>query len=177
MFRQQIFPFIFAQNTQSQADKGPQMKHAIATAVMLTEFMNLGMTIVTAGNTIVRSGHLNLSVFQPTEFKALLFVSGLQKTTPSAATVIIGPIGLHVDKVFLPHHGFYHKAQILGDGVSVAFAHNLARILDREFDLQILVPVRIDIQLSLPNPLGVVLINAFNLKFVGNIEFFQSCQD
>jgi hypothetical protein len=134
MLRQQIFPFIFAQNTQSQADKGPQMEHAIAAAVMLTEFMNLGMAIVTAGNTIIRSGYLDLSVFQPTEFQTLLFVSGLQKTAPSAATVIIGPIGLHVDEILFPHQGLYHKAQILGDGVSVAFAHNLTGILNRELD-------------------------------------------
>jgi len=134
MLRQQIFPFIFAQNTQSQADKGPQMEHAIAAAVMLTEFMYLGMAIVTGGNTIIRSGHLNLSVFQPTKSQTLLFVAGLQKTAPSAATVIIGSIGLHVDKVLLPHHSFYHKAQIFGDGISVAFTNNLAWILDCELD-------------------------------------------
>ena len=60
MFRQQIFPFIFAENTHGQADKGPQMDHAIAAAVVLTEFMNLGVTVVTAGNAIVGSGGLNL---------------------------------------------------------------------------------------------------------------------
>jgi len=52
---------------QSQADNGPQMEHAIATAVMLSEFMNMGVAIVTTGNTIVRPGRLNLNVLQPAE--------------------------------------------------------------------------------------------------------------
>ena len=77
MLRQQIFPFIFAENTQRQADNGPQMDHSIAAAVMLTEFMDLCVTIVTAGNTIVRFGRLNLVVLQPAEFQALLFLSRL----------------------------------------------------------------------------------------------------
>jgi len=177
MHRQQIFPFIFAENAQSQANNGPQMDHPIAAAVMLTEFMNLGVTIVTAGNTVVRSGRLNLIVLQPAEFQALLFVSRLQKTTTAATTIVVGPVGLHVDKILFPHHGLYNKAQILGDGIPVAFTYNLAGILDREFDFQIFIPVGMDIQLSLPNPLGVVFINVFNLKFVVNVKFFQSCQD
>ena len=134
MLRQQIFPFIFAENTQRQADNGPQMDHPIAAAVMLTEFMNLGVTIVAAGNTIVRSGRLNLIVLQAAELQALLFVSRLQKTTTTAATIVVGPVGLHVDKIFFPHYGFYDKAQILGDGIPVAFTYNLAGILYREFN-------------------------------------------
>jgi len=55
-------PFIFAGNAQSQADEGPQMDHTIAAAVVLTEFMNLCMTIMTSGNTIIGTGSLNLIV-------------------------------------------------------------------------------------------------------------------
>ena len=47
----------------------------------------------------------------------------------------------------------------------------------KKFDFQILVPVGIDIQFALPDPFGVVFIDIFDLKFVGNIELFQSCQD
>jgi hypothetical protein len=153
------------------------MDNTIASAVMLTEFMNLGVTIVTTGNTIVRPGRLNLNVLQPAEFQALLFVSRLQKTTTAAAAIVVGPVGLHVDKILFPHHGLYHKAQIFGDGISIAFAYNLTGILDRKFNFQILVPVGIYTQFSLPNPLGVVCIEVFNLKFMGDVEFFQSCQN
>ena len=161
MLRQQIFPLICTQNAQSQADNGPQMEHAIATAVMLTEFMNLGVAIVTIGNTIVRPGRLNLNVLQPAEFQARLFVSRLQKTAAAAAAKVVGAVGLHVDKILFPYNGLYHKAQILGDRIPEAFTHNLTGILDREFNFQILVPVGIYAQLSLPNPLGVVCINEF----------------
>ena len=63
MSRQQIFPFIFAENTHSQADKGPQMDHSIAAAVVLAEFMNLGVTVMTAGDAIIGTGGLNLFIF------------------------------------------------------------------------------------------------------------------
>jgi hypothetical protein len=134
MFRQQIFPFIFTENTQSQADNGPQMDHPIAGAVMITEFMNLRVTVVTSGDAIVRFGRLNLNVFQPAEFQALRFVSRLQKTAAAAATIIVGAVGLHIDKIFFPHHGFYDKTKIFGDRVAITFAYDLARILDGKLD-------------------------------------------
>ena len=68
MFRQQIFAFIFAENTQSQADEGPQMNHTIAAAVMLAELMNLGMAVMTTSDAIIGTGGLNLFIFQPTKF-------------------------------------------------------------------------------------------------------------
>ena len=177
MFRQQIFPFIFTENTQSQTDNGPQMDHPVAAAVVIAEFMNLSVTIVTAGNAIVRSSRLNLNVFQPAEFQTLLFVSRLQETTATTTAIIIGAVGLHIDKIFFPHDGFDHEPKIFGNRVAITFAHNLAGILCREFYFQIFVPVGIDIELSFPNPLGVVFIDVFDFKFVGNVEFFQSCQD
>ena len=110
------------------------MDYSIAAAVMLAEFMNLRMTVVTAGNTIDCSGGLNLNVLHPAVFQALLLVSRLQKATTAAITVIVGAVGLHIDKIFFPHDGFNHKTQILGDGIPVAFTYNLARILDGKFD-------------------------------------------
>ena len=53
----------------------------------------------------------------------------------------------------------------------------LTRILNRKFDLQILVPIRIDLELALPDPLGVVFVNVLDFKLMWNVEFFQSCQD
>jgi hypothetical protein len=153
------------------------MDHSIAAAVMLTEFMNLGVTIVTTGHTIIRSGGLNLNVFQPAEFQALPFVSGLQKTTAAAAAIVVGAVGLHIDKIFLPYDGFHHKPKIFGDRVAITFAYNLTGILDREFDFQILVPIRVHVEFSFPDPLGIVFIDVLDLKFMGNVEFFQSCQD
>ncbi len=134
MLGQQIFAFIFAEDTQSQADNGPQMNHTIAAAVVLAELMNLGMTVMTAGDAIIGAGSLNLNVLQPAEFQALLFVSRLQKTAATAATIIVGAVGLHIDKIFLSYDGFHHKTQIFGDRVAIAFTYNLAGILDRKLD-------------------------------------------
>jgi hypothetical protein len=84
---------------------------------------------------------------------------------------------MHLDKIFFTHHGFDHKSQIFGNGVSVTFAYNLTGVLNRELDFQVLVPVGVDIQLPLPDPLGIVFIDVFDFKFVVYIELFQSCQD
>jgi len=53
----------------------------------------------------------------------------------------------------------------------------LTRILDRERDLAILVPVRIDLELALPNPFGVEPDDTLDLKIVGDVELFQSDPD
>jgi hypothetical protein len=84
---------------------------------------------------------------------------------------------LHVDKIFFAHNGFNHKPQIFGNGIPIAFPDNLTGILDREFDLQVLVPVGVDRQFSFTDPLGIVFINIFYFKIVFQVEFFQSCQD
>jgi hypothetical protein len=53
----------------------------------------------------------------------------------------------------------------------------LTRILDGELDLQVLVPVAVDLQLALPDPFGVIFIDVFDFKIVLQVELFQSCQD
>ncbi len=141
MFGQQIFPFILTENTQSQADNGPQMDDAVAATVMITEFMNLGVTVVTAGDAIIGTGGLNLVIFQSAEFQTGFFIAGLQKAAAAAAAIIVGAVGLHVDKVFLPYDGLNHKTKIFGDGIAVTFADDLTWILDGKFDFQIFVPI------------------------------------
>jgi hypothetical protein len=46
------------------------MNHTLAAAIMLTEFMNLGVTVVTAGNAIISARGLNLFIFLIKENKA-----------------------------------------------------------------------------------------------------------
>jgi hypothetical protein len=101
----------------------------------------------------------------------------LQKAAAAATAIIIGSVRVHLDKIFLAHDRLDGKSKIFGNGVPEAFAHDLARILNGKFNLQILVPVGIDLQFSFPNPLRIVFVNVFHLKIVGNVEFFQSCQD
>jgi hypothetical protein len=101
----------------------------------------------------------------------------LEKTAAAAAAEVVGAVGLHVDEVFLAHDGFDDVAQILGDGVTKAFADDLAGILNGELDLEVLVPVGIDLQFAFADPFGVVFVNVFDFKVVLDVEFFQSGPD
>ena len=71
--------------------------------------MDLGMTIVTACNAVVSTCGLNLCVFYFSILKALVFKSGLQESTAAAAAVIIGPVRLHIHKIFFPDNGSDNK--------------------------------------------------------------------
>ena len=153
------------------------MHDGIITAVMLTELMNLGMTVVAAGDTVIRAGLLDLLILQPAEFQSLFFHAGLQKTAAAAATVIVGTVGNHINKIFFTDHRFDHVSQVFGNGIAKRLAHDLAGVLDGEFNLEVLVPVGIDLEPSFPDPFGIVFINVFNDKVVLDVELFQSCQD
>ena len=101
----------------------------------------------------------------------------MQKTAATAAAVVVGPVGVHVDKVFFTHDGFDDKTQVFGDWIAIGFANDLTRVLNRKLNFEIFVPIGVDVELALPDPFGVVFVDVFDLEFVGNIEFFQSCQD
>lgn len=76
------------------------MHHRVSAAVMLAELMDLGVAVVATGNAIGSAGFFNLLIFEPAVFKALFLESGVEETAATATTEIVGPIGLHVDKIF-----------------------------------------------------------------------------
>jgi hypothetical protein len=147
------------------------------TTVMLAQFVNLGMAVMASGDAIVCTSRLDLIIFKLSIQQALIFESGLQESTTTTAAIIIGSIGLHIDEIFFTHHGFHHKPQIFCDGVAITLSNDLAGILYRELDFQILVPVGIDLQLAFANPLGIILIDIFYFKIVFEVEFFLSGPD
>ena len=153
------------------------MHDGIIAAVMLTELMNLGMAIVAAGDTVICAGFLYLFVLQPAEFQTLFFHAGLQKTAAAAAAIIVGPVGDHINKIFFADDRFDHVSQVLGNGFAKSLAHDLTGVLDGKFNLEVLVPVGIDLELSFPDPLGIVFIDVLDDKVMLDVEFFQSCQD
>ena len=71
----------------------------------------------------------------------------------------------HVDEVLLADHRFDHEAQVLGNRIAVAFAHDLAGILNGELDFQILIPVGVDLQFAFTDPLGIIFVDALDLEF------------
>jgi hypothetical protein len=173
----QVFPFVRTEYSQRKTDEGPKVDNRIMSAIMLAQFVNLGMAVMASGDAIVCTGRLDLLIFKLSIQQALILESGLQESTTATAAIIIGSIGLHIDEIFFAHHGFHHKPQVFCDGVAITLSNDLAGILHRELDFQILVPVRIDLQLAFTNPLGIILINILDFKIVFEVEFFQSGPD
>ena len=112
---------------------------------MLTEFMNLGMAVMAAGDTVIRTGRLYLLVLQPAEFQTLFFHTGLQKTAAAAAAIVVGPVGDHIDKIFFADDRLDHVSQIFGNRIPKSLAHDLTGVLDGKFNFEVLVPVGIDL--------------------------------
>jgi hypothetical protein len=144
---------------------------------VFAEFMDLGVAVVAARDAVVGACGLDLVVFELAVGQALLLESGLQKSPAPAAAIVVGAVGLHVDEVFLTHHRFHHKSQVFGNGIAVAFADDLAGVLDGELDAQVLVPVGVDLQFALADPCGIILVDILDFKIVLEVEFFQSGPD
>lgn len=106
----QILPFIGAKNPQGKTDQCPHMNHRIISPVMFTEFMDLGMAVMAAGNAIVRTSGFNLIIFEFAVFQTLFFESGLEKSPAAAAAIVVGAVGLHVNEIFFPYNGFHDKS-------------------------------------------------------------------
>ena len=173
----QVFAFVGPQYPQREADQCPHVNNGIVTAIVFTELMDLGVAVVTAGDTVIGTGGLDLLILEFTEFQALFLETGLEEAAAAAATIVVGAVGLHVDEIFFTHHRFHYIAQIFRDGIAEGFSNDLAGILDGELDFKVFVPVRIDLQFALPDPFGVILVDVFNDKIVLKVELFQSCQD
>ena len=60
----QVFPFVRPEYSQRKADEGPEVDDRIMSAVVLAQFMNLGMAVVAPGNAVIRAGGLDLLIFQ-----------------------------------------------------------------------------------------------------------------
>jgi hypothetical protein len=135
------------------------------------------MTVVAGGDAVIGAGGLDLIILDLSVGQAFLLESGLEKSAAPAAAEVVGFVGGHVHKVLFPHHGFHHKPQIIGNGVSIAFTDDLTGILHREFDFQVLVPVGVDLEAAFPDPFGIVLINVLDFKIVFDVEFLQSGPD
>ncbi len=139
--------------------------------------MHLRMTVVSRCYTVCRTRIFDLLIFQFPVCASCFRQTRLEKAAAAAATVIVRHIRSHIDKVLFTHNRLDNKPQIFGNRIPETLAHELARILNSEFHLQILVPVRIDLELSFPDPLRIILNDALDLKIVGYIEFFQSDPD
>ncbi len=145
--------------------------------IMLSQVMHLCMAVVARGDGILSPCVLNLVELYPAILTALFGKPRLQKTTTTAATVVVGLVWCHIDEVFLTDNLFHNITQVVGHGVSKGFSDQLAGILNSEGHFQVFVPVGADRQFSFPDPFRVILNDAGNLEVVFNVEFFQSGPD
>ena len=117
------------------------MQGMVLAPEMFLQIVDLGMTIMTGRNAIIRAGIHDLFEFKPAIIPAGVGEPGLEKPAPAAATEIVGAVGLHINEIFLAHHRPDDKSEIFRNGIPQGFADKLARILHRELDFQIPVPV------------------------------------
>ena len=155
----EILALIRSEYTQRKTDEGPEMNRVIGPSKMVTDVVNLRMTVMTAGYTIICAGLHYLIKFEFAVVPSFLLKPGLEKTAAAATAIIVGSIGGHLNDVFGANDLSDDIAQILGDSLAIALSDNLAGILDGEFDLAFLIPVGIDLQASFANPFGVILVN------------------
>ena len=107
----------------------------------------------------------------------MFFEARLQEAATTTAAVVVGFIGVHLRNVFLTHRLGNCKPEVVCNFVAEAFTYNLAGILNSELNFQVLVPVRIGLQFTLPNPLGIVFIDVLGFEVVSYVESFQSGPD
>ena len=97
--------------------------------------------------------------------------------SPATTAVVIGFIGCHVNEVLFPDHGLDSVSKVIGHGISKSFSYQLAWVLNRKLNLQVLVPVRIYLESSFLDPLCIKLNDTDDFKIVFYVEFFQSGPD
>jgi len=139
--------------------------------------MNLGVTVMARRDAIGCLGGQNLVRLGLAVCPSLFGESGLKVSATAAAAKVIGPVGGHVDKVFFPDNSLDHISHVIGNRVPQGLSDQLTGVLKRELDLTFFVPVRGGFQFAFSDPLGIELNDTFNLKVVGDVEFFQSYQD
>jgi hypothetical protein len=172
-----IFPFVGTKDTKGKVEQCPEMDGFPCMVVNIGHIMDLGVAVMTRRDAIGCLGSQDLVGLSLAIGPSLLLESGLEESPAAAAAKIIGFIGCHVHKVFRSDHGLNHISHVVGNGITISLSDQLTGILEGKFDLTLLIPVRRGFKLTFPDPLGIELNDTFNLKVVGDVEFFQSCQD
>ncbi len=173
----EVHPLIRPKNAEREGKYRPEMNDAVIPAIMMGEFMDLSMAVMTPGNAIGRAAGLDLFVLEPAIFQALLLETRLEKTAAAATAVVIRLIRRHLHQVFFSDCLLNGVSEIVGNGIAEAFSNNLARILNGKLDFQILIPVGIRLQFPFSDPFSVIFVNILCFKVVSYIEFFQSGPD
>ena len=131
----QIGSLVRSKNSERQTDHRPDMHRLIGSMEMVPDIVDLGMAVMATGDTVVSPGCHDLVEFHLAIGSALFRIPGLEESAATTAAIIIRFIRRHFDDVFLADHRFDNEPQIVGNRVTKALTHDLAGILDGEFDL------------------------------------------
>ena len=153
------------------------MNRVMFALVMFLQIVNLCVTVVARCNTVIGVRLPDLLEFSFAVIPSGFRESRLQEAAPAAAAVVVGSVGRHVDEILLAHNCLDHIPQVFGHWIAEALANQLAGVLNRELDLEVLVPVRINFQFSFPDPLGIILNDALTLEIMLDVESLQSDPD
>jgi len=121
--------------------------------------MNLSMTVMAAGNTVIGACFDYLVELEFTVGSAFLSIPGLEEAAAAAATVIIGFVRRHFDDILCSDNLLHDIAQVISNGIAISLAYDLTGILNGKLDFTLFIPVRINLQAPLADPFGVILIN------------------
>jgi hypothetical protein len=153
------------------------MRRVVLPAIMFFQIVNLCVAVVAGCQAVISTGFHDLFKLPFTVISPILGESRLKEPAAAATAVIVRPVRIHINKVFFTHHRFHYKSHVFRHRIAETLSYQLAGILYRELYLQVLIPVGIHFQLSLPNPLGIVLNDTFALEIVLNVESLQSDPD
>ena len=99
------------------------------------------MAVVAWCQTVIRPGFHNLVKLTFAVISPGFGKSGLQESTATPTTVIVGPIGVHINKIFFTHNRLHNIPHVFSNWITETFPYQLAWILYRKLYFQILVPV------------------------------------
>ena len=150
---------VWSENSQGKTNQGPDVDGVVFRPEMVANIVHLGMTVVTAGDTVVRTGFNDLVEFFLAIGPARLSKARLEETATATTAVVVGAVWRHFNNIFRTDNRSDDIAKIFGHFLAIAFANNLAGVLNGELDFQVLVPIRTDLQTAFTNPFSVILVN------------------
>ncbi|RZB31229.1 MAG: hypothetical protein SRB2_04754 [Desulfobacteraceae bacterium Eth-SRB2] len=153
------------------------MSRLVFPVIMFMQIVNLCVAVMAGRNTVIRSCCHYLLKFPFAVFASGFGKSGLKEPSSAATAVVVRLVGSHFYKIFLAHNCFNNIPQVFCHRVAQTLANQLAWVLYSKFYFQVFVPVGINFQFSFPDPLGIILNNALDLKIVIDVEFFQPDPD
>ena len=111
------------------------MRSVVVPVIMFFQIVNLCVAVVARRQAVISPGFHDLVKFSFAVISPGIGKSGLQETAAAAATVIVRPVGVHINKVFFTDHRFDNIPHVFRHRIAEALSYQLAWILYRELYL------------------------------------------